>query len=1226
MGGRAAAQAPTSLQYPAVTAAITGQSPIFLSPTVSGNVVSYSISPSLPAGLSFNTNTGVISGTPTATSAAASYTVTATNASGSTTAAFSIQTMNTHFNVAFDTLKFINTPSTVTAIRGTGKNVSDSILYKNVITIGGQQIDCIVTTTAKTNDTIVYYDQEATSGAGFSANLSRFFSPQVYFYGAGKASFTFQFILGNTYVSTANPGTPVYLQNVRVNTYDIDGNGTWNSNQYNEFNGFDSSELGIGAKLTTSYDPTTGQTKFHSNDSVNVVDFANDSTRVRLSYKNMSNFTLSAGADTSGYAYFVFDFSSGAAAFATAVTSTAPSIDLETGKPGVNNDGSTCTGVVNFTGGSGQTNVTTPTDPNLINLTVSFPTASIVNGASEQIVINGATAGGTIALNADPSISNLTLGGIVYSVSGATANGIRTLTITRNTGTLVTANVESLLDAMQYKNVAALPTNGDRAFTVNTRNSVYKSPDAVLTATVGCVSISGNIYHDANGLSDAIVNGNGAQGQFAAGATSGFYAVLTNPANNAVLSTQAIAAGGAYTFGRIDTGDYAVYISNTATPGATISAATYPTGYKSIGENLGASAGNDLSIDGKLFLNVGSVPITAANFGIQVPPTDSDKVYASINNPGGYNYYTIPVGGFKCADVDGSVDSVTITTFPTNTNYLKVGSVVYTNGGTCPPQVSCTAWPGSLKFPYSLVTAGSVAVDPTSAGITSVVITHKVQDNGRLISNNGGTNTTTIGFIVPTPAIAISGYVWNDYNGNGAKSAPEAYTNIAASSQTLYAVLVQNTNTISGSPTVWATSAIAASSSGYSFSAVPPGNAYEVRIVSAASAPAAASAAASITPNLATGWTDVSTSNNGTVYKYTWGTNAPAIDLGTVNASQPNVNFGIEQKPSADIKILSTTNSAFSAATNNGKKSNKDKKGGNSASSPKKIKGNSTALTGATILSLSGADAEDCSTTSSCNTGKTFMLNTINSNTSVLYDYGTGDSVLDDTTIIPNFDPANLSVVADNTPGNTFSTVGFTYSLMDAAGMPSPPVVYSIQTPTPLPILLTGFNGTVAGCGATLSWHVASETGGDYYELQQSSDADQFWTIARVPCRNSMGAVSYAAEASRIFSSSYFRLKRVTQSGDWDYSDVIRLSGRDCDRQMVTVAPNPAHFQVMVSGLRDTGATITLYSSLGALVYRAATTHDDETIDVSSYAPGTYLLQVTDNKGAILNTTRLVKK
>src|SRR6201999_1840125 len=53
--------------------------------------LTYSIAPALPAGLSFNTATGLITGTPTAVSPAASYTVTVTDADNATaTASFSL--------------------------------------------------------------------------------------------------------------------------------------------------------------------------------------------------------------------------------------------------------------------------------------------------------------------------------------------------------------------------------------------------------------------------------------------------------------------------------------------------------------------------------------------------------------------------------------------------------------------------------------------------------------------------------------------------------------------------------------------------------------------------------------------------------------------------------------------------------------------------------------------------------------------------------------------------------------------------------------------------------------------------------------------------------------------------------------------------------------------------------------------------------------------------------
>ena len=55
-----------------------------------GSMVTYSIAPALPAGLSLNTTTGLISGTPIGTLAVTTYTVTATNAAGTDTESFTL--------------------------------------------------------------------------------------------------------------------------------------------------------------------------------------------------------------------------------------------------------------------------------------------------------------------------------------------------------------------------------------------------------------------------------------------------------------------------------------------------------------------------------------------------------------------------------------------------------------------------------------------------------------------------------------------------------------------------------------------------------------------------------------------------------------------------------------------------------------------------------------------------------------------------------------------------------------------------------------------------------------------------------------------------------------------------------------------------------------------------------------------------------------------------------
>jgi hypothetical protein len=83
--------APSSLSYtPSSISGTVGVAISSLTPTVTGTVDTYSVSPALPSGLSINASSGVISGTPTAIAASASYTVTASNSGGSTTATVTV--------------------------------------------------------------------------------------------------------------------------------------------------------------------------------------------------------------------------------------------------------------------------------------------------------------------------------------------------------------------------------------------------------------------------------------------------------------------------------------------------------------------------------------------------------------------------------------------------------------------------------------------------------------------------------------------------------------------------------------------------------------------------------------------------------------------------------------------------------------------------------------------------------------------------------------------------------------------------------------------------------------------------------------------------------------------------------------------------------------------------------------------------------------------------------
>jgi polyhydroxybutyrate depolymerase len=82
--------APSALSYPSPQTYGAGTAITTLTPTVTGVVTSYSVSPSLPPGLLLNASSGQLTGTPTTATANASYTITAQNSAGSTTFALSI--------------------------------------------------------------------------------------------------------------------------------------------------------------------------------------------------------------------------------------------------------------------------------------------------------------------------------------------------------------------------------------------------------------------------------------------------------------------------------------------------------------------------------------------------------------------------------------------------------------------------------------------------------------------------------------------------------------------------------------------------------------------------------------------------------------------------------------------------------------------------------------------------------------------------------------------------------------------------------------------------------------------------------------------------------------------------------------------------------------------------------------------------------------------------------
>jgi hypothetical protein len=119
--------APTALSYPNPRSYVAGAPIGALSPSVTGTVTSYSVTPWLPAGLFLNTASGEISGTPMVPAAATTFTITASNAGGSVSfdlsiairepAALSVSTQNMTFAARSPGLQVAAQSVTATILR-----------------------------------------------------------------------------------------------------------------------------------------------------------------------------------------------------------------------------------------------------------------------------------------------------------------------------------------------------------------------------------------------------------------------------------------------------------------------------------------------------------------------------------------------------------------------------------------------------------------------------------------------------------------------------------------------------------------------------------------------------------------------------------------------------------------------------------------------------------------------------------------------------------------------------------------------------------------------------------------------------------------------------------------------------------------------------------------------------------------------------------------------------
>lgn len=178
-----------------------------------------------------------------------------------------------------------------------------------------------------------------------------------------------------------------------------------------------------------------------------------------------------------------------------------------------------------------------------------------------------------------------------------------------------------------------------------------------------------------------------------------------------------------------------------------------------------------------------------------------------------------------------------------------------------------------------------------------------------------------------------------------------------------------------------------------------------------------------------------------------------------------------------------------------------------------------------------------------------------------------------------------------------------------------------------LPVTLTDFIAQNNTENVLLKWNVTSETSFKQYEVERSTEGNNFVKIGTVLGQNlaNYNFTDYSAKGNSIL---YYRLKMIDIDGRFKYSDVVvvRFGGSS---NSTLIFPNPTNGLTKLSFAAPLleASQIAVYDFSGRLVKQSKITIGTTTanLDLSGLTGGKYAIKISNSK-QVINETVVVTK
>lgn len=177
----------------------------------------------------------------------------------------------------------------------------------------------------------------------------------------------------------------------------------------------------------------------------------------------------------------------------------------------------------------------------------------------------------------------------------------------------------------------------------------------------------------------------------------------------------------------------------------------------------------------------------------------------------------------------------------------------------------------------------------------------------------------------------------------------------------------------------------------------------------------------------------------------------------------------------------------------------------------------------------------------------------------------------------------------------------------------------------PLPITLQSFAAKEAKGIVNLQWKTSTEINGSHFDVQRSTDGQNFISIGRVNVSGNANGYAYKFDDVQPKKGlNFYRIAMIDIGGNKKYSGVGLINLKTPDKINMTVTPNPATTQIVlnVSGNLKGKASIDAYDISGRIIANLYTgeingSSFSTTLNVSILKNGIYNLRFTNESESL---------